>query len=115
MYRRVLSDVIDLIKGRWVLPILGALEESPLRYMELLRAVGGVSERVFTETLHRMERDGLIRHNQVQFDAHLGGTYELTDLARGLLQALEQPTKWGEQHAAELQEIKARRLQRDDQ
>ena len=53
-------NVLDLIDGRWVLPILAALHSGPLRRNALRQTLGSVADKVLTETLRRMEEQQLI-------------------------------------------------------
>ena len=46
--------------GRWGALVLGALAQGPLRFGALRRAVGGVSDRMLSQTLSNLERDGLV-------------------------------------------------------
>lgn len=57
---RDVAAAFGLLTGRWMLAILDELAIAPIRHSELLRAVDGVSEKVLTETLRRIERDGLV-------------------------------------------------------
>ena len=52
--------VLEHITGRWGTLILIALRESPARFNELRRRVGGVSEKMLAQSLHALERDGLV-------------------------------------------------------
>jgi HxlR-like helix-turn-helix len=53
------QDVIGLIGGRWTIDVLGELQRGGRRYQELNDALDGVSHKVLTDTLRRLERDGL--------------------------------------------------------
>ena len=48
------------VTGRWGALVLGALVDGPLRFGALRRAVGGVSDRMLSQTLGHLERDGLV-------------------------------------------------------
>lgn len=52
--------VLEHITGRWGSLVLIALRESPARFNELRRRVGGVSEKMLAQSLHALERDGLV-------------------------------------------------------
>lgn len=53
-------DVLKRLMSRWSLLILVALEEETLRFGELRRKIGGVSERMLAQTLKLMEEDGFV-------------------------------------------------------
>jgi DNA-binding HxlR family transcriptional regulator len=76
---------VDLLAGKWTLPILAALDPNPLRHGELARALGpGIAPKVFGENLARLQHDGLIT-KQSDDDGHTH-RYTLTDLGRSLYQ-----------------------------
>ncbi len=54
-------QVVNRIGDRWSLLVLYALEDGTLRFQQLRRAVEGVSQKMLTQTLRLLERDGLVR------------------------------------------------------
>ncbi|MFH8992427.1 winged helix-turn-helix transcriptional regulator [Streptomyces sp. NPDC017940] len=54
---------LEHITGRWGALTLGALHDSSFRFNELRRRVDGVSEKMLSQTLHALERDGLVRRD----------------------------------------------------
>lgn len=52
--------LLDVIRGKWAILILCCLKHGPVRNGALLRAVPGISQRVLTQTLRELERDGLV-------------------------------------------------------
>jgi DNA-binding HxlR family transcriptional regulator len=107
MSRRCGSDVtawtagrplIDLLSGRWTLPVLSLLGAGARRYQDLDDALPGVSHKVLTETLRRAERDGLLAR---QIDRRRVGTatlYQLTPLGRSLQIPLACLQRWVEEN-----------------
>uniref|UniRef100_A0AAU2V191 Helix-turn-helix transcriptional regulator n=1 Tax=Streptomyces sp. NBC_00003 TaxID=2903608 RepID=A0AAU2V191_9ACTN len=81
--RRTLEDVT----GRWGSLTLGALHEGSLRFNELRRRVDGVSEKMLSQTLHSLERDGLV-HREAQPTNPPRVDYELTPLGRDVTERL---------------------------
>ncbi|MFG1667256.1 winged helix-turn-helix transcriptional regulator [Streptomyces sp. Y7] len=78
---------LEHVTGRWGGLTLSALHEGSLRFNELRRRVDGVSEKMLSQTLHALERDGLVRRdaqptNPPRVD------YELTPLGRGVAERL---------------------------
>ncbi|AZS84874.1 winged helix-turn-helix transcriptional regulator [Streptomyces griseoviridis] len=72
---------LEHITGRWGALVLGALSEGSLRFNELRRRVAGVSEKMLSQTLHALERDGLVlREAQTTNPPRVD--YELTPLGR---------------------------------
>ncbi len=96
-----------LVQGRWVLAVLDRVEDGPKRYREIKAGIPGISEKVLTETLRRMERDGLLeRRLGPEPRPHLA--YLGTPRARALDPALRQLARWHQRHWAGVEQ--SRRL-----
>ncbi|MFJ1812163.1 MULTISPECIES: winged helix-turn-helix transcriptional regulator [unclassified Streptomyces] len=78
---------LEHVTGRWGGLTLGALYEGPLRFNELRRRVDGVSEKMLSQTLHALERDGLV-HREAQPTNPPRVDYELTPLGREVAERL---------------------------
>ena len=78
---------LEHITGRWGGLTLGALHEGSLRFNELRRRVDGVSEKMLSQTLHALERDGLV-HREAQPTNPPRVDYELTPLGREVAERL---------------------------
>jgi DNA-binding HxlR family transcriptional regulator len=72
---------LEHVTGRWGALTLGALAEGSFRFNELRRRVDGVSEKMLSQTLHALERDGLV-HREAQPTNPPRVDYELTPLGR---------------------------------
>lgn len=76
-------QVINRIGDRWSLLVLYALEGGTLRFQQLRRVVEGVSQKMLTQTLRQLERDGLVRREVfASVPPHV--EYSLTPLGRSL-------------------------------
>jgi DNA-binding HxlR family transcriptional regulator len=93
-------DVIDVISGRWSSLLMTALAEQPYRFGELRRLVPDISQRMLTQTLHELQRDGYV--DRVVFPTKPPGVeYSLTELGRSMFDALHVLLRWAEDnHAA---------------
>ncbi|MFI6651116.1 winged helix-turn-helix transcriptional regulator [Streptomyces sp. NPDC050529] len=78
---------LEHITGRWGSLTLGALYEGSLRFNALRRRVDGVSEKMLSQTLHALERDGLV-HREAQPTNPPRVDYELTPLGRQVAEQL---------------------------
>jgi DNA-binding HxlR family transcriptional regulator len=93
-------DVIDVISGRWSSLLMMALAERPHRFGELRRLVPDISQRMLTQTLHELQRDGYV-NRQVFPTKPPGVEYSLTDLGRSMFTALNVLITWADgNHAA---------------
>jgi DNA-binding HxlR family transcriptional regulator len=54
-------EVLDRVGDKWTVLLLGSLVDGPRRFTELARAVEGISQKMLTQTLRGLERDGLVR------------------------------------------------------
>ena len=78
---------LEHVTGRWGGLTLGALHDGSLRFNELRRRVDGVSEKMLSQTLHALERDGLV-HRDAQPTNPPRVDYELTPLGREVAERL---------------------------
>ncbi|ANS68242.1 winged helix-turn-helix transcriptional regulator [Streptomyces lincolnensis] len=83
----VSRGTLEHVTGRWGGLTLGALHEGSMRFNELRRRVDGVSEKMLSQTLHALERDGLV-HREAQPTNPPRVDYELTPLGREVAERL---------------------------
>jgi DNA-binding HxlR family transcriptional regulator len=94
------QDAIELVSDKWRIPILHVLAAGPQRAGELQRAVHEVSSKVLTQTLRRMERDGLISR-KVASVIPPRVEYSLTPLGRSVIVPLRELCLWAKAHVPE--------------
>jgi len=97
-------QLLDRISDKWVALILAALgSDGPhaMRYSELSRRLAGVSQKMLTQTLRSLERDGLLTRT-VTPTVPVTVTYELTDLGLSLQQLMRRVKAWAEAHMDEV-------------
>jgi DNA-binding HxlR family transcriptional regulator len=116
-------QLLDRISDKWVALILAALgsggphqpgadcvgEPRAMRYSELSRRLAGVSQKMLTQTLRSLERDGLITRT-VTATVPVTVTYELTDLGLSLHHLMRGIKEWAEAH---MDEVRANRERYD--
>jgi DNA-binding HxlR family transcriptional regulator len=117
-------QLLDRIADKWVTLVLAALgsdgshrfgadcagESRPMRYSELSRLLAGVSQKMLTQTLRSLERDGLITRTVVP-TVPVTVTYELTGLGRSLHDTMRGVKAWAETH---MDDVLANRAAYDD-
>ena len=107
-------QVLDRISDKWVALVLAALgsdgqhpgqdcagEPRSMRYSELFRRLAGVSQKMLTQTLRYLERDGLLTRT-VTPTVPVTVTYELTDLGSSLQDVMRGFKTWAEAHMDEV-------------
>jgi DNA-binding HxlR family transcriptional regulator len=85
--------ILDRIGDRWTVLIVGALWDRTARFSELRRRIEGISQKMLTQTLRGLERDGLVRrtvHPQVPIRVE----YSLTEAGRTLREPLRALEQW---------------------
>jgi DNA-binding HxlR family transcriptional regulator len=99
--------VLERIADKWTALVIQILARGTMRYAELQRAIGGISQKMLTQTLRSLERDGLVRRN-VHPVVPPKVEYSLTRLGRTLIEPLHALCRWSEKHLTELQANRAR-------
>ena len=100
-------QALDRIADKWTALVVYALVAGPKRHGELRRAIDGISQKMLTQTLRSMERDGLL-HRRVldQVPPHV--EYSLTPLGMTLTEPLVAICRWAMEHLPEVQEARRR-------
>lgn len=87
---------LDLVADTWSVVVVFGLGDGPRRYSELRERIGGISKKMLTQTLRKLERNNLVER-RVLATAPAGVEYRLTPL--GPVSVL---ARWAEEHAEEL-------------
>jgi DNA-binding HxlR family transcriptional regulator len=99
-------QLLDRMSDKWVTLVLCALQDKPQRYSQLARTIAGVSQKMLTQTLRSLERDGMLTRS-VTATVPVTVTYELTELGRSLLVVFAQLKDWAESHMGAVLEARA--------
>lgn len=103
-----LDAVLFVMSGKWKPLIVHHLKHGTLRYGELRRAVGKVSDKVLAQQLKELIADGIVaRRDFAEIPPRV--EYSLTPFGISLAQALVQLCEWGTHHSSELAAIAERR------
>ncbi|MEG9226562.1 winged helix-turn-helix transcriptional regulator [Aeromicrobium sp. Sec7.5] len=94
-------QLLDVIANKWVCLVLTALADGPKRHSELRRAIVGVSQKMLTQTLRELERDGLLTRT-VTASVPVRVDYELTELGQDLQRVVHDLKMWAEQNMAKV-------------
>ncbi|MFD0994410.1 DNA-binding HxlR family transcriptional regulator [Pseudoclavibacter chungangensis] len=100
-------QLLDRIGDRWTVLVVLALADGPRRFSELRRSVGGVSQKMLTQTLRALERDGLVRRT-VFAQVPPRVDYTLTDTGTSLLEPLRGLLDWSSAHMDDVLASRAR-------
>ncbi len=84
---------VELIADKWTVVMLYSLSKGPVRHGELIELIGGISRKMLTQTLRRLESHGLVRrHAYAEVPPRV--EYELTPLGATLIDPIHILTKW---------------------
>lgn len=99
--------ILDRIADKWTTLIIGILAHSDhRRFNELRRMIGGISQKMLTQTLRDLERDGLVKRT-IFPEIPPRVEYELTPLGRTLCAPLGSLTQWTHDHIDEVKRAQA--------
>jgi DNA-binding HxlR family transcriptional regulator len=86
---------VEIISDKWAALVLFGLSQQPRRHGELADLIGGISRKVLTQTLRRLQQYGLVeRHEQAPRQVE----YSLTDLGQTLIDPIEVLSTWARDH-----------------
>ena len=94
-------QLLDTLSDKWSCLVLSALADGPQRYSDLGRTIAGVSQKMLTQTLRSLERDGLVSRS-VTPSVPVRVDYELTPLGGTLMPLLAHIKEWAEHHMDEV-------------
>jgi DNA-binding HxlR family transcriptional regulator len=93
--------ILDRIGDRWTVLVIGVLDQGDARFSELRRQIEGVSQKMLTQTLRALERDGLVRRT-VYPEVPVRVVYALTDAGRTLQEPLRALQEWSIAHLGDV-------------
>jgi len=106
-------DALELIASKWSILIISALAQEQMRNGGLMRRIDGISQKMLTQTLRELERNGLVVREDMQtIPPHVN--YRLSAVGKSLSDALITLDRWAEQNFSELDRAKERYDRRSD-
>ena len=88
------ATTVELIGSKWKLLIIKLLIVKPYRFNELMRTLDGISQKVLTDSLRSMERDGIITRT-IYAEVPPRVEYALSKLGNSLKPLINDMAKWG--------------------
>ncbi|MGC2942383.1 MULTISPECIES: winged helix-turn-helix transcriptional regulator [unclassified Brevibacterium] len=105
--------ILDRVGDKWTVLIIEILDDSPKRFGEIRRAIGGITPKVLTSTLRSLVADGLVTRQSFG-EVPPRVEYSLTDLGRSLQAPVTALRRWAERNVAELIDNRDRQAEIDD-
>jgi DNA-binding HxlR family transcriptional regulator len=99
--------ILDRIGDKWAVLVLGLLENGPVRFNQLRRRIEGLSQKMLSQTLKNLERDGLVDRRAFP-TVPVTVEYSITALGRTLGATLDSLRLWAETHIADVQAAQKR-------
>lgn len=92
---------LELVSDTWSVVVVVALGRGPARYTALRDRIGGISNKMLTQTLRRLVANGLVERRELR-TAPPGTEYRLTELGGSLLEPVAALTRWAEENTGAL-------------
>jgi DNA-binding HxlR family transcriptional regulator len=92
---------LELIADTWSVVVIFALRDAPQRHGVLLARIGGISKKMLTQTLRKLEANGLVVRRVIR-SAPPGAEYALTPLGQTLLDPVVALARWAEQNGEQV-------------
>lgn len=102
-----IAATLSLVGDKWSVMIVMYLAAGPTRFNELKRKIGGITQRMLTLTLRKLEREGLVSRT-VHPEVPPRVEYALTELGQSLREPVQGLGMWVLQHQSELKQARAR-------
>lgn len=104
---QAVSDVLSRVGDKWTVLVVELLSEGPMRFNELRRLIGNISQKMLTTTLRGLERDGLVTRT-VYPTIPPRVDYELTELGRELRAPVHALAGWARTNIQRINDARAR-------
>jgi len=96
-------DALYVLGGKWRLPLILSLLQSPKRFMEIQRELNGISSKILTNELKNLELNQFVKRN-VYPTTPATIVYEATEYSHTLKSVLRELSTWGWQHRERIKE-----------
>ncbi|NNA88680.1 winged helix-turn-helix transcriptional regulator [Pseudomonas gessardii] len=108
----LIAQVLARIGDKWTVLVVGALSRGPVRYNQIQRTVEGISQRMLTLTLKRLEQDGIVKRTMFP-TIPPRVEYELTDLGHELVVPLGALHAWALKYQPAIVDARARYAEKE--
>jgi DNA-binding HxlR family transcriptional regulator len=100
-------QALDLVTDKWTPLVISLLHNGPKRYTQLKRQIGGITQKMLTQTLRKMEEEGLATRT-VYPTAPPAVEYALTPLGETLCEPIEALLRWSRADGLQMQSVRER-------
>jgi DNA-binding HxlR family transcriptional regulator len=99
--------VLDRIADKWTVLVLGLLSQRPRRFNQLRREIDGLTQKMLSQTLKALERDGLVARKVIP-SAPVTVEYSITPLGATLSATVDELQRWASDHIGEVVQAQRR-------
>jgi DNA-binding HxlR family transcriptional regulator len=92
-----IHDTLNVISGKWKLPIMAVLLEGKKRFTEMARTIPNITPRMLSKELKELEMNGIVKRT-VLSTIPVSVEYELTPSGRSIREVLDVMVVWGQKH-----------------
>ncbi|UYK96281.1 winged helix-turn-helix transcriptional regulator [Pantoea stewartii] len=85
--------ILDQISDKWSLLVILTVSEKPIRFNEIMRSIGGITQKALTQCLRRLERNGIVERCVVA-TSPIAVEYRMTSLGRSLDKIFHTLLEW---------------------
>ncbi|MFD0698667.1 winged helix-turn-helix transcriptional regulator [Paenibacillus sp. GCM10027628] len=100
------SKVLEIISNKWTALVIYALENGSIRYGEMERRIEGISKKMLTQTVRKLEWNGLVKRH-ITPTVPPAVEYSLTPLGESLLQPMRELRQWGRENYLHVEAARA--------
>lgn len=93
-----LHDALNILKGKWEIPVIGLLLEQKRRFNEIKKSLQGITPRQLSIVLNNLEMNGIVLRRSNEYSPDDFCEYELTQSGYLLENLILEIVKWGRQH-----------------
>lgn len=93
--------ILDRVGDKWAVLVLGLLVDQPTRFNQLRRTIKGISQKMLSQTLKSLERDGLVKRRAIA-TVPVTVEYSISPLGRTLAQAVDPLRLWAERNVKDV-------------
>lgn len=97
----VIREILARVGDKWSMLVIGVLHDGPLRFTHLHRKIDGISQRMLTQTLRSLERDGLVQRTSYP-EIPPRVEYAATPLGKSLSEPVIQLAIWAAEHQSQI-------------
>lgn len=96
-HHMAIRDTMDILAGKWKIPIIGSLSFGKKRFMVLIANIDGIAAKMLSKELQELELNGLVTRTVLDTKP-ITVEYELTEYGHSLKPIINEMAIWGKRH-----------------